>query len=224
MPSPTVLRREAPITGHDTGARTLTVQLLRWNDWRTVTDPGRRPYRERWATDSLTPLERLYVLDQHHGELIGRMDRPDPAGVGPTTDLHIARTRAGDDLLALVDAGVIEGVSIEALADPAGEVWSPDRSEVTRTRGLLAGVAFGFHPAHDSPILARSTGDTMPDTTDQAGGAGTDTIDLEAVLRSLEAPAGPVANDGNAGQPTTDPAAGGRWATGWPGPSMPGRG
>ena len=200
---PDVLRREATITAHDTVARTLTVQLLRWNDPRMVTDPGRRPYRESWAPGSMVPLDRLYVLDQHHGQLIGRMDTPDMGGAGPTTDLHIAHTRAGDDLLALVDAGVIEGVSVEALADPTGEVWSPDRTEVTRTCGLLAGVAFGFHPAHDSPILARTGGaPAMPTTTDEPT-----TVDLADVLRTLEgSPAGPAPE--GAGQPTTDPAAG----------------
>jgi hypothetical protein len=210
MPDPSVLRREAPITGHDAATRTITVQLLRWDDPRTVVDPGRRPYRERWARDSLVPLDRLYVLDQHHGDLIGRMSNYDPAGPGPTADLTVARTRAGNDLLELVDAGVIDGVSVEALADPTGEVWSPDRQEVTRTRGLLAGVAFGFHPAHDSPILARTGGAAMPETTtDQAGAtAGAGTVDLEAVLRSLEAPAGPAGNGATAGQPTTDPPVG----------------
>ena len=122
-----------------------------------MSDPGRPAYIERWARGSLVPAERLYVVDRHGGELIGRMDRPVDAGTGPQATVHIAHTRAGDDLLALVDADVIGDVSVEAMADPGGEVWSPDRSEVTRTRGYLGGLAFAFHPAHEAPILARHT-------------------------------------------------------------------
>ena len=162
---PDRLYREAPITAVDTATRTLTVQLLAWDEARTVTDPGRPPYRERWARDALVPFDRLYVVDRHGGELIGRMDTPYDAGIGPQAQVHIARTRAGTDLLELVDAGVIDAVSIEALPDPASEVWSPDHGEVTRTRGWLAGVAFAFTPAHDSPILARQGDTTVPTLT-----------------------------------------------------------
>jgi len=181
---PDTLRRSAPITDRDTEARTLTVQLLAWDDPRQVVDPGRPAYIERWARDSLTVRDRLYVLAGHGGELIGRMDPPTMAGTGPTAQVHIARTAAGNDLLALVDAGVIDSVSIEALADPAGEVWSPDRSEVTRTRAELAGVAFTFQPAHHAPILARQMENpTMEEPTPTAPPA-----DPPAAVATLPAP------------------------------------
>src|SRR5262245_53996767 len=132
-----VAHRPAEIVSHDAKARRLVVRLLRWNDARVVSDPWRSPYRERFARDSLTYSDRLYVLDRHEGSLIGRMDRPTEGGDGPVAVVHIAPTSAGSDLLALVDAGVIDAVSIEFLADPSGEVWNRDASEVTRTRARL---------------------------------------------------------------------------------------
>ena len=56
------------------------------------------------------PAERLAVHDQHHGNLIGRMDPPTDAGAGPVTQVHIARGNShADNVLALVDAGVHRG-------------------------------------------------------------------------------------------------------------------
>src|SRR5262245_49246579 len=99
------LIRSAPITATDAAARTLTVQLCRWDEPRLVRDPGRPPYLETHARDSLVPAgERLYAMDTHHGQLIGRCDTPSDGGDGPVARVHIAHTRAGDDLLALVDA------------------------------------------------------------------------------------------------------------------------
>jgi len=193
---PNEIRREAPITDRDVEARTLTVQLLEWDDPRTVADAGRPAYVERWARDSLTPRDRLYVLERHGGELIGRMDPPTVDGAGPSAQLHIARTAAGNDLLALVDAGVIDSVSIEALADPAGEVWNPGRTEVTRTRAELCGVAFTFQPAHNAPILARQEGTIMetetltpdaiaPPPAPSPDAAAAETVELRRELATL---------------------------------------
>jgi hypothetical protein len=198
---PDTIRREAPITDRDVDARTLTVQLLAWDDPRTVADPGRPAYVERWARDSLTPRDRLYVLERHGGELIGRMDPPDDDGAGPTARVHIARTAAGNDLLA----GVIESVSIEALADPAGEVWNTGRTEVTRTRAELCGVAFTFQPAHNAPILARqenpmdtdqptttpdtppATVATLPPAASSADAYAAETVELRREMATLSA-------------------------------------
>jgi len=217
---PGALFRDAPITHADPATRTLTVQLLAWDQPRVVTDPGRPPYRESWGPGSLVPLDHLYVVDRHHGDLIGRMDPPYDSGTGPVSQVHIAHTRAGDDLLALVDADVVRSVSIEALRDPASDQWSPDHQAVHRTRGYLAGLAFAFHAAHDSPILARSYGGSpMPVPTSPppavpapaagpaANGAAPDADPLDALMRSLEALAPPPPG-GNAGQPTTGTGAG----------------
>lgn len=205
MPDVARLVRAAPITAADPVTRTLTMQLLRWDDPRPVTDPGRPGYVESWARDSLVPLDRLYVVDRHAGDLIGRMDPPYDNGAGPEARLHIAHTRAGDDLLALVDAGVIDSGSIEALSDPRGEVWSADHRSVTRTRGVLAGVAFAFHPAHDAPILARTLGGTMPTPAPAVPVPEPDPLD--ALVRSLEALGGDGPETSSQAPPGPSPTA-----------------
>lgn len=150
------MRRDAPIVATDVAARTITVQLCAWDEARTVTDPWRAPYAETHARGSLVPAEPMAVYDRHLGELVGRMDPPTDAGPGPVTALHIAHTRAGDDVLALIDAEVIRAVSMEFAADPSGEIWTTDRTAVTRTRSLLTGCAFAFRPELTAPILARA--------------------------------------------------------------------
>jgi hypothetical protein len=55
---------------------------------------------------------------------------------------------------------------MEFAADPAGEVWNADRSEVTRTRSLLTGCAFAFQPELSAPILARAQEAAMPVMSD----------------------------------------------------------
>lgn len=229
MPEPRVLTRDAVIEAADVGTRSLTVQLLRWNDPRIVADPGAPRYVESWGPGSLVPLDDLYVVDRHGGELIGRMEPPLDAGVGPSSRLHIAHTRAGDDLLALVDARVIRSVSVEALSDPAGEQWSPDHRHVHRTRGHLAGVAFAFRAAHDSPILARTYGGLlMPESTTPPGqappasptppnGAGDPLADVLASLQALDrsSSSGPDAAQ-SPPPPPTGGAAGGLAAVGAP--------
>src|SRR5262245_33071787 len=121
-----VMSRPGAIVSHDVAARRLVVRLLRWDDSRLVSDWGMRPYRERWARGSLVASDRLYVLNRHGGELIGRMDPPTDGGDGPVATVHIAPTSAGSDLLALVDTGVLDSVSLEAQPDPSGEIWNRD--------------------------------------------------------------------------------------------------
>lgn len=154
------------------GARSLTVQLFRWDDPRPVIDtmPELRQYRERWARDSIPYVEddgrgpRVY--DAHHGSVIGHVARLWDAGPGPHARLVVADTTNARDALALVEAGTTGGVSVEFQPVDGGEVWNAERSEVTRTRAALTGVAFAFQPAHDSPILATREDPTMTDTLD----------------------------------------------------------
>jgi hypothetical protein len=157
---------DAPILAHDVEARTVTVQLCRWNDPRTVQDPDGAMYREAYPPGSLELAPDVHVVDVHHGNLIGRADPAtyrdgDP---GPSVDVVVARTTAGNDLLALVDAGVIRSVSMEI--DPVAQSETAP-GLITRTRAIVHGLAFAFRPAHDAPILAireQPTGVAMPIT------------------------------------------------------------
>ena len=166
------LHREAPVevVDHDVDARTVTVRLCRWNDPREVVDPDGTRYREQYPPGSLELAGNVHVADRHEGSLIGRAlpDTFDPAAAdGPTVELRIAHTIAGNDTLALIDAGVHRSVSmeLEAVESAAGD------GIVTRTRSIVHGLAFAFRPAHDAPILAvreQPTGDTTMPITDTA--------------------------------------------------------
>jgi len=160
-------REESTVVSVDTETRRATVRLCRWNEPRDVSDsPGGRVYREAYPPGSLDLAANVQVVNRHGGDLIGRAD---PATFtdtddGPTVELVLARTAAGNDTLALIDAGVIRSVSMEleplAHRDAGGVVW--------RERSRLHGIAFAFRPAHDAPILAtrEQENPTMTDTTD----------------------------------------------------------
>jgi len=145
--------------------RTVAVRLCQWNTPRGVIDPDGTTYREQYAPGSITLAANVHVMDSHHGALVGRAD-PDTLAAddtGPTVDLTIARTHAGDDVLALIDAGVIRAVSMEL--EPVDATRSDDL--VTRTAAVVHGVAFAFRPQLDAPVLAvraEPIGETMTDT------------------------------------------------------------
>ena len=147
----------AAIQSTDTDTRTVTVRLLEWNEPRDVTDADRVQYREQWSPGSLTLPDDVHVKDEHGGEIIGRAI---PAsynddGTGPTLDLVLANTSRGLDTLALIDAGVIRAVSIEAQPIEPPATFKPAAGElVTRTAAVVHGVAFAFRPALSAPVLA----------------------------------------------------------------------
>lgn len=145
------LEPPAPATAAE--RRTVTVRLCRWNDPRPVVDDG-IAYREQYEPGSVELAPRVHVADMHTGTLIGRAlpDTLTDDGVGPTVDLVIARTAAGNDVLAQIDAGVLDSVSIEF--EPLEHRGDPSAGEVSRSRVRVHGVAMAFRPAHDAPILS----------------------------------------------------------------------
>lgn len=162
----------APIVASDVEARTVTVRLCRWNDPRTVNDPG-VTYREQYPAGSIELAEHVHVVDHHFGDLIGRADpatlRDD--GAGPVVDVILARSTAANDTLALIDAGVIRSVSMELEPIDPPRSYTPRPGElVTRSRNVVHGIAFAFRPAHDAPVLAirEQENPTMTTTTDPA--------------------------------------------------------
>jgi hypothetical protein len=206
-----MLTRETPIVAADTDARTVTVQLCRWNDPRDVIDPDGSKYREQFPPGSLELADNVHVADQHGGSLVGRAD-PDTwtdSGDGPTIDVAVARTAAGNDVMALVDAGVLRSVSMEI--EPVSQ--RNTGGIVTRTKSTIHGLAFAFRPAHDAPILAirerkpnmiSDTPTLDPPDTDAAPVVGeiltVDTLNREIDLLRRDLIA---ATPGDAGHPLT---------------------
>lgn len=165
--------RDLPLAaGAVEDGRTLLVRLMAWDTPARVTDDGRTWYREAFARSGLTvPAGRRIVgllelePGSHRGDPVARLeaveDRPD----GLYGRVRVARTRSGDDLLALIDEQIVDGVSVEfdAPGPPAraGEL-------VTRSAATLAAFVFTRTPLHTaSRVLAvRSTEDTVPETLD----------------------------------------------------------
>jgi hypothetical protein len=162
-----MLLRELEVVDHDTDSRTVTVRLCRWNDPRQVHDPDGPAYREQYPPGSIELADNVHVADRHQGALIGRAlpDTFAETDDGPTVDVTVARTVAGNDLMALVDAGVMRSVSMEL--EPVAHRTERDGT-VTRMRSIVHGLAFAFRPAHDAPILAIRERETQMPITDTA--------------------------------------------------------
>ena len=139
-----MLHRETATLTADTGARTITARLCNYDEPRAVTVADGR-FTETFRRGSVSLADRVHVVDEHTGNLVGRATQLREDDQGPTVTLEIAHTAAGNDLLALVDAGVIDAVSMEFL--PAEDEWSADRTKVVRKRAVVHGVAFAFRPA-----------------------------------------------------------------------------
>lgn len=158
--------RAAPVERVDVDARTLVVRLCRWDDPHPVRDRDGAQYREQWARGSMRLAEPAYVVDAHGGNLIGWAGDLRDGDDGPTVELTIARSSAGNDALALIDSATTRSVSVEFTPAPDGAIRDGDL--ITRTAAVVHGVAFAFRPAHDAPILHRDETpmtDVMPDTS-----------------------------------------------------------
>jgi phage head maturation protease len=158
-------RASATLTA-DTAARTITARLCNYEEPRRVTVADGQ-FTETFRKGSIEFADRVHVTDEHNGRLIGRATALGADDHGPTVTMQIAHTAAGDEILNLIDAEVIDAVSMEF--DAVDDDWSADRSSVVRQRAVVHGVAFAFRPAHAAPILTRTTEatgeETMPDVT-----------------------------------------------------------
>jgi phage head maturation protease len=191
-----LLHRATATATADTDARTITARLCNYDEPRRVSVAD-GTFTETFQRGSVTLADRVHVTDVHTGNLVGRATAIGEDDYGPTITLDIARTAAGSDLLALVDAGVLDSVSMEF--EPGDDEWNADRTAVTRRSAVVHGVAFAFRPAHAAPILTRETTgehamtDTvtvMPDTAPVPAVAPTvhaDTVTPEVLERSMTA-------------------------------------
>lgn len=182
-----LLTRDTGTVEAPSSHRTVTVRLCRWSTPRPVVDPDGTRYREEYEPGSLTIADNCHVVDTHTGALIGRAD-PDTLtddDDGPTVELTIARTAAGNDVLAQLDARVIRSVSMEL--EPVAQTRAGDL--VTRTRALVHGVAFAFRPQLDAPVLAvRAVPDPLGEPmTDTAPVAVLDPSPAPVIVNTVDA-------------------------------------
>lgn len=133
--------RDAPISGVD--GRIVRIRLCMWDTPADVIDPRLPPYREQFARGGLlgpdpAPGQQLANVD-HAGQRIGRIVSTENQVDGLYADVLISASAAGNDLLADIDAGILQAVSAEFEDD----LVPTRRGELlTRTRAVLTGVAF----------------------------------------------------------------------------------
>lgn len=169
--------------------RTVTIRMARW-DTPVPTPEG---YREQFARGAFADVdaERVTIESTRHGgSLVGRGQAIAERDDGAYLDARISRTPAGDELLQLIDDGVLREASV---------VYRPKRSRRTADGAYerqavdlwrVAVVERGIHADTGIVAVRAATGgpimDTVADATPAAAAAIT-TEDADAVLaRAME--------------------------------------
>jgi HK97 family phage major capsid protein len=165
----------------DTDGHTVTVRLVGWDEPAEVTDNGRDFYSESFQRGGLKPPAKLLGELEHDGPLVAASttveDRPD----GLYAVARISRSAKGRDLVADMDAGIYEHVSVDFDDDPTPV---PDGGSIKRSTAQLRRFAFTTSPQHTGARVVgrRSTtgettmGDTLTAQTDDTN-TSTDTTD-----------------------------------------------
>lgn len=159
-PKRAVLIRYAPLTGVE--GRTIDARIVPYNTAARVSDDrGRTFYREEWAPgafdEQLVAGHRLKVLLNFEHErgisnVVGKgiSLRSESDGLHGTFDL--LSTQDGDKALELVNAGILDGISLEAWAKKTVQGADGTRR---RVRAHLDGAALTRSPAFaDARVLA----------------------------------------------------------------------
>lgn len=173
---------ESSVTVRDAERREIDVRLFPFN--RTISVRGQA---EEFAPGSTLgiPNDALFLMGlEHSAQLgIGSDGTPTlkriPAGRSirvweeadaPYATFKVARTQAGDEIIALAEDGIIRGVSVEM--DPARNVVEKvkrtGRTISRITRAALTGAVLTYRPAYgeQAAVLAiRSQEDTVSDET-----------------------------------------------------------
>ena len=85
-----MLHRESATLTADTAARTITAQLCNYDEPRPVTVAD-GAFTETFRRGSVTLADRVHVVDQHTGNLVGRAVNLREDDQGPTVTLQIGR-------------------------------------------------------------------------------------------------------------------------------------
>lgn len=126
MSTPEIHRREVQVTVSEGDGRTLEARLVPYNETATVADPPDfKPYQERFAPGAFRAQTRAAhriraFLNFRHAQDIGNQvgyateieDRDD----GLYGKMRVLETPAGDTALALINAGMLDKLSIEFAA------------------------------------------------------------------------------------------------------------
>src|SRR5262245_6949647 len=165
--------------------RTLDIRLLRWGEVATTEDgPEVFPRGAFEGTDAT----RVTIESQRHGgELVGRGLAIEERDDAPYLAARVSQTRAGDELLTLVNDGVLRSASIVFAAVPGGHRMRPD-GVTERRRVDLRRVAIlerGAHPGAQVLAVRRAANmDQIENTEPQT--APPAPVDLGPLLGRLD--------------------------------------
>lgn len=195
------LSTDSDIQVRDAAKRELDARLLRW-DVPIDTTAGRELFARGAFAETDPSKVRLMGLS-HEVRLGLRQDGQTPKLVriptgkgvaleerddGPYMTFRVAKTQAGDEILALAEDGLVSGVSIEFSEVPGGSVVETrsGRRTTVHKRVLLQGVSTTDQPAygeHSAVVAVRSEEGEAP------------VSETTTTTETTTAPAPPVAFD-----------------------------
>lgn len=148
-PERAYLIREIPAEAVEVEGRTVDVRVVPFDEVARVSDPWEpRPYDEQWMPGcfdhQLRAANRIHANVNHSRHVIDTVGhgislRSEADGYHASFEIH--QTQAGETALALLRAGALPGVSLEALPAPNGS-RKTSTGIVQRVKANLRGVAF----------------------------------------------------------------------------------
>lgn len=167
--------------------RTVRIRMVRWD----VPSPTPEGYREAFARGAFAGVDPAAVTIEsmrHGGQLVGRGQAIEELEDGGYLEARISRTPAGDELLALIDDGVLRQASvayreISGRTRRQGDVLVREAVDLWRVAVVERGVHDGA-----AVVAVRSAADqegrSMVEDVVEAGGAP----DADAAIATAMAP------------------------------------
>jgi hypothetical protein len=188
----------------DATKREIEVRLLPWD---TTIETSLGPEEFRRGATSGTPQDGVLLMGLEHEAYMGLGQNGQPkltrrptgrstsvweADDGPHVVFRVARTQAGDELLALAEDRIVRGVSLEFKEVPGGSSVEQRNGRRVRihNRVALTGASMTYRPAYGerAAVLAVRSQEDAPvvQATEEAPVAGAEATP-ERVLAAIEA-------------------------------------
>jgi HK97 family phage major capsid protein len=178
----------------DGDGHTVTVCLVPWGTEAKVTDNGRDFYRESFERGGLRPDgDRVLGEVEHGGRTVARAINIEDRADGLYAVTTVSRSAAGRDLVADIEAGIVEAVSVEFDDDPLPVAPG---GHVRRSNAVLRRFAFTQSPQHPG---ARVVGQRSTPTEEDS------TVMTEQHTRSIDEPTDTPETPTDTPETPTDP-------------------
>lgn len=174
--------RADAVVDHD--GHTVTVCLVPWDEPSDVTDNGRDRYSESFARGGLTPAsDKVLGEVEHDGVVVARALEVNDTDHGLYATARVSRSTAGRDLIADIDAGIVEAVSVDFEDDPTPV---PAGGAIRRSNAKLTRFAFVTDPQHQGARIVGRRSQTGADMADEDTTTDEDTSTDEQLDEQLE--------------------------------------